>query len=295
MQVALEKFKGTFPAVVTPFTQDGTQLDLESLRALLKFQLDAGVDGFVVCGSTGESQTLSSEEYQQVVSETVKFVAKRVPVIAGIGVSSTLRAMEIAKYLDSSEVSGILLVAPPYNKPPQRGIFRHFEQVRNATSLPIIAYNIPGRTAVNILPATLADLWKAKIIVGVKESSASLDQALDIMALVDDSFLLISGEDSLVHALMASGGCGVISATANVVPDAFVNITQPALRGDWHSALTSQMNVLPVVRAMFIETNPIPVKCALALKGIIRFPTVRLPLTEATSETVAALRRVLKL
>ena len=290
-----ESLKGAFPAIVTPFTGDGGALDLSSYRELLDYQLTLGVSGVVVCGSTGETVTLTDDEYREMVSVTREHVGSRGFVIAGIGANSTARAVELARYLDTTGVDGILLVTPPYNKPTQAGILAHFEAVRGSSALPIIAYNVPGRTGINLQPRTVEKMVDRGLIIGLKESSGSMDQILDIVALTDGRLALLSGEDSLVHATMASGGCGVVSVTANVVPDLVSNLTTAALEGRWEDARKLQLEMLPIARACFVETNPIPIKAALYLKGIIRHPTTRLPLTPAEPSTVEQLKRVLGL
>jgi len=293
MTIDKDTLKGTFPAIVTPFSKDGASVDFDSLYNLIEYQISARVDGLVVCGSTGEAQTLSDEEYQKVISFTKEKVNGRIPVIAGIGTNSTMKGIAAAKLLDEIAVDGILLVAPMYNKPTQKGIIAHFEQIKRATRLPIIAYNVPGRTGVNILPATIATLVKQGTICGLKEASGSMDQVLDILAQVRDHCSVVSGEDSLVCSLMLAGGKGVISASANIIPEIFVEITTAAINGDWERAREAQFKALPWVRLMFVETNPIPVKTAVALKGVIKYPTLRLPLMPAEDSTVEKIKALL--
>ncbi|NMC63004.1 MAG: 4-hydroxy-tetrahydrodipicolinate synthase [SAR324 cluster bacterium] len=293
MTINKDTLRGTFPAIVTPFSKDGANVDFDSLHNLIEYQISARVDGLVVCGSTGEAQTLTDDEYQKVVSFTKEKVNGRVPVIAGIGTNSTQKGIAAAKLLDEIAVDGILLVAPMYNKPTQKGIIAHFEQIKRATRLPIIAYNVPGRTSVNILPATIATLVKQGTICGLKEASGSMDQVLDILSLVRDDCAVVSGEDSLVCALMLSGGKGVISASANIIPEIFVEITSAALNKEWERAKEAQYKALPWVRLMFAETNPIPVKTAVALKGIIKYPTLRLPLMPAEDATIEKIKALL--
>ena len=288
-------FCGTYPAIVTPFNESGSEVDYDSFRELLDFQIEGGVRGVVVCGSTGETATLSDEEYRAVVSFAQKHVSGRAQVIGGIGASSTSRAVELARFLSSSGVDGILLVTPPYNKPTQNGLFSHFAAVHSAVDTPIMAYNVPSRTGSNLLPKTVARLVDAGIIVALKESSGSMDQVLDILALVGDRLAVLSGEDSLVHATMASGGVGAVSVVANVAPQLVSRLTAAALAEDWRAARDLQREMLPLARAVFTETNPIPIKAALCLKGLIRFPTTRLPLTPAEPATIELLKRVLGL
>ncbi|MBX7136755.1 MAG: 4-hydroxy-tetrahydrodipicolinate synthase [Oligoflexia bacterium] len=285
---------GTFPALVTPFTADGRAVDFDSFASLIQIHLKCGVAGVVACGSTGEAATLSDEEYRAVLEAAVAACAGQVPVIAGVNSSSTQRAAAMAREAQALGVDAVLVVAPPYNKPSQAGILAHFAAVRTGLSIPILAYNIPGRAVANILPATVAQLAREKIIVGLKDSSGSIDQFLDTRAALGTTPLaILSGEDSLVHCQMACGGQGVISASANLIPELFVEITTSALKGDWNGALKAQMRALPIVRALFTETNPVPVKAALALRGWIKHPTVRLPLLGASASTIDLLGRVL--
>jgi 4-hydroxy-tetrahydrodipicolinate synthase len=290
MTLTAKDLFGAYTAIITPFSADGSTIDFASYGKLVEEQISAGISGIVVAGSTGEAATLSDDEYRKLVTTSAEIVKKRVRLIAGIGTNNTARGREMATWLTNSGMDGILVVAPPYNKPPQDGILAHFREIAKSTSLPLIAYNIPGRSAVNIAATTLGKLADEGTIIGVKESSANMDQFMDIAALCAKKAALLSGEDSLVHAIMACGGKGVISASANLIPELFVRMTSLALKGDYAGALGAQLEALPIVRAMFIETNPIPVKTALALRGTISSPTVRLPLVPASPETVAKLR-----
>jgi len=285
---------GTFPAIVTPFSADGSAIDLDSLRSLLDYQLSGGVSGFIVCGSTGEAATLSDDEYRLVIETTAAHIRGRGICVAGIGSNSTRRATEVAAWLEGVRgVDAILLVAPPYNKPPQEGIFAHFMAVHAAARLPIVAYNVPGRTGVNILPATIGRLAAAGAIIALKEASASMDQVMDLLVETEGRISILSGEDSLVHATMACGGRGVVSVAANVEPRVVSGMTRAALGGEWPRSLEAQLALLPLIRALFAETNPIPVKAELARRGLIRNATVRLPLVGASPallERLGALR-----
>jgi 4-hydroxy-tetrahydrodipicolinate synthase len=295
MTASGQRFTGTFPAIVTPFTEDGGRVDFDSLKELLDFQIGHGISGVVVCGSTGETATLSEDEYHHVVSFTRDYVGSRATVVAGIGASSTTRALELAAFLESVGVDGILLVTPPYNKPTQNGLLAHFAAVRAAVDTPIIAYNVPGRTGVNLLPKTVGRLVDEGLIAGLKESSGSIDQVLDIVSLVGSRIALLSGEDSLIHTTMACGGVGAVSVVANIEPALVVRITAASLSEEWRVARDAQLQMLPLARAVFTETNPIPIKAALWLKGLIRYPTTRLPLTPAEPQTIETLKRVLAL
>ena len=284
---------GAFPALVTPFNKDSS-IDFDSLATLIDYQLQAGVAGVVACGSSGEGQTLTDDEYGRVVSFCRDRTAKKVICIAGIGTNSTVKAVEMAQFVTEAKVDGILLVAPPYNKPSQDGIVAHFSQVSKHTKLPLIAYNVPGRTAVNILPATINLLAEKNIIVGVKEASGSIDQVMDIAAKSKNLISILSGEDSLVHAVLACGGRGVISASANIIPELFVKMIAAFEKGDISGSLRYQIEALPIVRLMFKETNPVPVKAALALKGIIKHGGVRLPLLAATEDTIEMIQAIIQ-
>lgn len=288
-----DQLKGVYTAIVTPFKPDASAIDYDSALKLLNFQLEAGVSGLVICGSTGEAMTLSDAEYREYVAFVHKEVRGRVPCIAGIGTSSTARAQELAQWLERAGLDGALVVAPPYNKPSQEGIYAHFAAIKKSSALPLVAYNIPGRAVVNIQPGTVARMANDRLIVGLKDSTASLEQHMDLLALVGDGIAVMSGEDALVYALMACGATGVICATANAAPHVFVELCASALEKDFETALQCQMQALPIVRAMFLETNPIPVKAALAAKGVIQSASVRLPLTSAKAETVQKIRQVL--
>lgn len=288
-----EDLYGAYPAIVTPFDEDGTNVDYESLDNLLQVQLKAGVHGIVVCGSTGELATLSYEEYKSVVSFVVSKVNGQIPVVAGIGTNSTNIASQFGETLKSLKVDGILVVTPPYNKPPQRGLIEHFRQIKKVSSLPLIAYNIPGRSALNVTPSTINLLAEQGLIIGVKESSGNMDQVMDLIALCRDKIAILSGEDSLVHALITCGGHGVISATQNVAPRGFVELVEFNKKNDVKSAAEIQLKLLPIVRAMFVETNPIPAKVGLHLQGVIKYPSVRLPLVPAEQATIEKVKSVL--
>lgn len=292
--LSCESLRGTWPAIVTPFSADGSKIDLASFERLLNYQLKHKVDGVVVCGSTGEGSTISSDEYRELITASCELIGQRGKVIAAIGGNSTSRAVEQARFLDNFPVAAILLVSPPYNKPQQRGIVEHFRHVKSATRLPIIAYNIPGRTAVNILPATLAQMFSQQIIIGVKEASGSIDQMQEIREKCGNEFALLSGEDSLVHVTMALGGRGVISASANLIPEMFVSLVNAAEKNDFNSSLRIQLEIMPFFRALFRETNPVPVKAALHLLKLIDSDRVREPLAQAEDATLENLTSLIK-
>lgn len=288
-----DSLKGAYTAIVTPFAPGAGEPDLESLRKLIEHQISAGVAGVVACGSTGEASTLSDEEYREVVGASVRATRGKVACLAGIGVSSTARAAAIARSVEELGADAILLCSPPYNKPTQEGLLAHFGEVRKATRLPIVAYNIPGRTAVAMAPATIARLAEDGVIIGLKDATGSIDQLMDLMLSSRGKLSVLSGEDSLVHAVMASGGRGVISACANIAPRLFVRLCAAALAGNLDEALVLQLRLIPLVRAMFMETNPIPVKAALAHRKIIACADARLPLTPAATATLERMAALL--
>jgi 4-hydroxy-tetrahydrodipicolinate synthase len=281
---------GVFVAVVTPFSQDASRVDFESLDRLLDSQLKAGVHGFVACGSTGESLALTDDEYVEVVRFVRKKTQGRVPCVAGISASATARAVAIARQLEELGCDGILLAPPPYNKPTQAGIVEHFRAVHRATSLPLVAYNVPSRTGVAIAPATLGQLSREGIITGIKESSGSTDALADCMTLIDPSCQVVSGDDALTLSVMAYGGVGAISASANVLATEIVRQVNAWNEGRADDSRKEQLAILSRERALFIESNPVPAKTVLALQGVIAHPTVRLPLVPLSSASVEKVR-----
>lgn len=286
---------GTLTALVTPFDDAGEKIDEVSLARLIDYQLDAKVNGLVVCGSTGEALCLSLSEYEYAIRFTSQRAGRRVPIVAGLSQSSTDRAIEAGRIAKSAGADALLIAAPPYNKPSQDGIFLHMRAVARATGLPIIAYNIPGRSAVGIAPATVARMAAEGFVIGAKDSTGSLDAVLDLLASAPTGLRVLSGEDSLVWPIMACGGVGTISASANVAPDRFVALTDAARRGDLESARRLQIELLPLIRALFLESNPVPAKAALKLKGVIASASVRPPLLRANVNTVERLQEVLAL
>ena len=269
-------FTGSITALVTPF-RDG-EVDYASIEALVEFQIEQGTHALMPCGSTGESATLDHAEHQAVIDAVVRAARQRVPVIAGTGSNSTREAMDLTRAAEESGVDGALLISPYYNKPTQEGIYRHYRAVAEHVGIPLIVYNIPGRTASKIEPETLARLAEIDNVVGVKEATGSVDQALDVIRLCGDSLAVYSGEDSLVYSLMTLGGKGVITTTGNVAPRAMADLTEACLREDWVTGRRIQFDLLPLIRCLFSETNPIPVKAALALMGKCG-AELRLPLT----------------
>jgi 4-hydroxy-tetrahydrodipicolinate synthase len=281
---------GIFTALVTPFSEDGSSVDKSSLEKLVNFQLDAKVAGVVVCGSTGEAATLTDEEYLDVVSSVREFTRGKVPCIAGISVSATARAVQLAHAVAELGCDGILVATPPYNKPSQAGIIAHLKAIREASRLPVIAYNVPGRSGAGISAATMGTLSREGIVIGLKEASGSIDHLADVMSAVEPACQVVSGDDSLVLAAMAYGGVGAISASANALPREFVELTSRYAAGDVVRARKIQLEVLQRVRALFAEANPVPVKAVLAKMGIIAHPTVRLPLTPLSAKSEEVVR-----
>ncbi len=293
MRQSISDFKtrlpGCWTALVTPFTQSGA-LDLTALKKLLDRQIVSHVSGVVLCGSTGEAATLSHEEFLKVIREGVKRCKGRIPVMAGIASNDTAKAVQLALEVQKVGADALLVLSPYYNKPTQEGLYRHFKAVAEKVSLPIVVYNIPGRTAVNILPSTLERLAKdCPNIVGVKESSGNLDQISEIIRTLPDSFCVLSGDDSLTLPILSVGGVGVISVVSNLFPKEIQTLCQAFLRGDAQKARHLHSLLFSLTKTLFIETNPIPVKAALEEMGLCK-DHARLPLTPLSKEN----RRVLK-
>lgn len=288
-------FNGALTALITPF-RDGA-VDEPALRDLVEWQIQSGIDGLVPCGSTGESATLTHEEHERVVKITIEQARKRVPVIAGTGSNATAEAIRLTASARAMGADGALLISPYYNKPTQEGIFKHYKLIAASVDLPLVVYNIPGRTASNIAPETFARLSEIKNIVGVKEASGSMDQVSDILRLCGDRLAILSGDDALTLPIMALGGKGVISTASNVMPREMRELAAAALAGDFQRARVVHYRMLPLLRMLFIETNPIPLKCALALMGKcaneLRLPLV--PMTAAASEKLKAAMKELQL
>jgi len=282
---------GALTALVTPF-RDG-EVDAPALRDLIEWQIQSGIDGLVPCGSTGESATLTHAEHGSVIKLTVEQVRKRVPVIAGTGSNSTAEAIRLTVAAREMGADGALLLSPYYNKPTQDGIFRHYKMIAASVDLPLFVYNIPGRTASNIAPETFARLREIKNIVGVKEASGSMDQSSDILKLCGDRLAIFSGDDGLTLPLIALGAKGVISTCGNVVPREMHDLAAAALGGDFVKAREIHYRLLPVIRALFVETNPIPVKQALAFMGKCA-NELRMPLVPMTAGPAEKLRIAMK-
>jgi len=282
-------FQGAMVAVVTPFKNG--QLDENGLRQLIEFQIANGTRGIIPCGTTGESPTLSHEEHERVVAITVEQVDKRIPVIAGTGSNNTAEAIRFTKHARKVGADGALMISPYYNKPTQEGLYQHYRKVAESVDIPIIVYNIPGRTAVNIEPDTMARLARIDNIIGVKEATGSMKQIMDIIARCGEDFVILSGEDYITFPLMCVGGKGVISVTSNIVPADMAKMCDLSLAGKWDESRVLCYRLLPLCHALFYETNPAPVKAALAMMGKIDSPEVRLPLVPMSEANREKLRR----
>ncbi|MDH4192588.1 MAG: 4-hydroxy-tetrahydrodipicolinate synthase [Nitrospirota bacterium] len=284
-------FSGSLVAIVTPFSKG--KFDEKAMAELIEFQIAHGTHGIVPCGTTGESATLTPAEHERVVSVTVEVVNKRIPVIAGTGSNSTDEAITFTKHAKDVGADAALLITPYYNKPPQEGLYRHFAAVAKAVDLPQILYNIPGRTSINMLPATVSRLSEIPNIVGIKEGSGSLQQVSDIIQRSHPGFLVLSGDDSLTLPMIALGGKGVITVTANVAPTDMAHMVNTALEGNYEKARRLHYKLAPLFEALFFETNPIPVKAALAMMGKMS-EEVRLPLTPLAVEFRPKLQEALQ-
>ena len=285
-------FAGSFVAQVTPFKNG--RVDEQALAAMIEWQIDSGTHGIVPCGTTGESATLSHEEHTQVVKLAVEVVNKRVPVIAGTGSNSTAEAIQLTREAQEVGADGALMISPYYNRPTQEGIYQHYKAVAQAVpDFPIVFYNIPGRTGSNIEPATMARMAELDNIVGVKEATGSIDQVINIRLACGDKLAVLSGEDALTFSMMALGGKGVISTVANVAPKQMAAVVNAGLAKDWDTASALQLELVPLIRAVFLETNPIPAKTALALMGKCELE-LRLPLVPMAEGNLAKLTTALK-
>jgi 4-hydroxy-tetrahydrodipicolinate synthase len=284
-------FTGSMTALVTPM-RDG-EFDERAFRELIEFQIAEGTDGLVPCGTTGESPTLSHEEHDRVVDVCVQAVRGRVPVIAGAGSNSTREALRLTRHAREAGASAALLITPYYNKPTQEGLYRHYAHIAERVDIPIVLYNVPGRTGVNLLPETVARLASIPNIVAIKEATADLRQASRIIELCGDSITVISGDDFTVLPMLSVGGKGVISVVSNVAPALMARLCDSFSAGDLAEARTAHYRLFPLSEAMFIETNPIPVKTALGIMGRI-VPEFRLPLCPMGEKNRERLEAVLR-
>jgi 4-hydroxy-tetrahydrodipicolinate synthase len=283
-------FKGAIVAIVTPFKNG--EVDEEALRELIEFQITNGTDGIVPCGTTGESATLTHEEHDRVIEITINAVGKRVPVIAGTGSNSTAEALRLTKHAFEAGADGALIVCPYYNRPTQEGLYQHFKMIAENVPIPIVPYNIPSRTGVNLLPGMVMKLAKIKNIVGIKEASGSIKQASDIIGLCGDGFAVLSGDDIFTLPLLAMGGAGIISVLSNVAPADMAGLVDAFASGDLAEAKSLHHKMSPLIDALFMEVNPIPVKAALSLMGRIKYE-YRLPLCKMSDTNFDKLRKVM--
>ncbi|EEJ52195.1 4-hydroxy-tetrahydrodipicolinate synthase [Oribacterium sinus] len=272
-------FKGAGVALITPFHEDGS-VNYEKLTEILEEQIAEGTDAIVAVGTTGEAATLTEDEHIEVIAHTVKVVNHRIPVIAGTGSNCTATAIDLSQRAEKAGADGLLLVTPYYNKATQKGLYAHYKSIADAVSIPCILYNVPGRTGMKIEPKTMADLYyNVKNIVGVKEATGDVGATSDLMRLVDEDFLLYSGEDGIIVPLLSIGGSGVISVLSNVAPKQTAEICKKWFAGDVKGAWEEQKRALPLIHSLFMEVNPIPVKAGMNLQGKA-VGGLRLPLTE---------------
>ena len=283
-------FKGSIVAIVTPFKNG--QVDENAYRKLIEFQIENGTSAIVPCGTTGESATLGVNEHAQVIDIAVAAVNKRVPVIAGTGGNSTREAIELSKHAKEVGADATLQVTPYYNKPTQEGLFRHYEAILKEVPLPQVLYNVPGRTSVNLLPETVARLAKFPEIVAIKEASGNVGQMADVVRMAGENITLLSGDDNLTLPVLAIGGKGVVSVAANIVPADTANLVKAWAEGNVEEAKALFYKLLPLCKAMFFETNPIPVKTSAALMGLIR-DEMRLPMCPMDPSNLEKLKTVL--
>lgn len=284
-------FFGAYTALITPFK--GEKVDYDKLGELIEFQIENKIDGLVICGTTGESATLTDKEKKKVIKYAIDTVNGRVPVIAGTGSNNTKHAIELSKYAERVGADGVLLVTPYYNKSSQKGLYEHFKTIAESITCPVILYNVPSRTGVNILPDTVYELSKIENIVGIKEASNNFSQILELMSKVPRSFNVISGNDDSIVPLLSLGGAGVISVLSNIYPKAVHDICYEYLLDNKDYAKQLQIKYADVIKALFLEVNPMPVKTAMNILGM-DVGNCRLPLTTVSNETYERLKSVLK-
>ena len=286
-------FKGVLTAIITPFKEDES-IDEEAFKRLIDFNIKNGVSGIVPCGTTGESPTLDHQEHDKVIELTVKYVNKRVPVVAGTGSNSTKEAIRLTQHAEKAGADAVLVVNPYYNKPTQEGLYRHFKAVADSVKIPMIIYNIKGRTGVNVETPTLIRLANGcKNILGVKEASGDINQMKSVIAQRPEGFSVLSGDDNITLELIKAGGDGVISVASNIVPEKMSAMVKSALEGDFETAEKLDKELAPLFEAEFIETNPIPMKYMLYLKGMCN-EVYRLPMCELRPESKEKVEEVLK-
>jgi 4-hydroxy-tetrahydrodipicolinate synthase len=285
------QFKGAFTALVTPFSNG--QLDEDAYRKLIEWQIQSGINGVVPCGTTGESATMSHDEHKRVIRICVDQVKGRVPVLAGAGSNNTAEAVELTRFAKEAGADGALLITPYYNKPTQEGLYQHFKRIASEVSMPFIVYNVPGRTSVNLLPATVARLNKdIPDVIGIKEATGDLNQVSQVLEYCGPDFQVLSGDDFTVLPLLSVGGCGVISVVSNILPDKMSGLCAAWFKGELAKARELHFFLASFARMMFIETNPIPAKTALSLMGRIKLE-MRLPLTPLSPANAETLQKFL--
>lgn len=278
-------------AIATPFDESG--INFEEFKKLVEFQIVEGADAIIVCGTTGESSTMSTNEKEDLIKFTVDIVDKRIPVIAGTGGNNTASVIELSKYAEAVGVDGILVVTPYYNKTTQAGLVKHYSEIANSVDLPIILYNVPSRTGLNILPETCLELSKIENIVAIKEASGNISQVARIAELCKDNLNIYSGNDDQVIPVLSLGGLGVISVLSNIYPKFVHNMVINYLNGNCSEALLSQLNSMKLINTLFSEVNPIPIKEALNILGF-NFGTPRLPLVEMSEDGRIKLQQIIE-
>ncbi len=293
MTTEFRPIRGSIPALITPMLEDG-KVDYPTLRKLIDWHVAEGTDGLVIVGTSGESPTVTVEEHREILRVSVEQAAKRIPIIAGCGANSTAEAISLAKYAESIGADAQLQVVPYYNKPTQEGLFQHFKAIAEATpKLPVILYNVPGRTVADLQHETVLRLTKVPGIIGIKEATSNIERAQWLIRDVPKEFAVFSGDDATAVALMLCGGAGNISVTANVAPRLMHELCMAATRGDVQEAMRIQFQLLPVHKNLFVEANPIPVKWAMQLMGLSG-PTLRLPMTELSKSQQPVVEAALK-
>lgn len=290
--IANVKIEGAITAMVTPFTSDG-KVDLNGLKENVAFQIKSGISGLVPLGTTGESPVISDSEREQIVRAVVSAAGGKVPVIVGTGTNSTEHSIELSRQAERLGADAVLVVSPYYNKPSQEGLFRHFKAIAGSIKIPVVVYNIQGRTAVNIETATLARMAQVPNIIAVKEASGNIGQMMEVLDQLPKTFSVVSGDDNLTFPLMALGGRGVISVVSNLIPRKVSDMCAAAAKGDFATARRLHFEMLPIFKAAFIETNPVPIKAAMTLAGMAAGP-VRLPLCELQPSNHDKLKAVLQ-
>ncbi|WP_026887292.1 4-hydroxy-tetrahydrodipicolinate synthase [Clostridium beijerinckii] len=283
-------FQGSAVAIVTPFNENG--INFESLRNLLEWHIKEGTDAIVICGTTGEATTMTEKEKKDTIKFTVDVINKRIPVIAGTGSNNTAAAISMSKYAESVGVDGLLVITPYYNKTTQNGLIKHFKAINDEVNTPIVLYNVPSRTGVNIAPKTLVKITELSNVVAIKEASGNISQILQMKALCRDSIDIYSGNDDQIVSIMSIGGIGVISVLANIIPSKVHEIAKKCLTNNFKEALDIQLDTLSLANTLFLETNPIPVKTAMNLMGLDVGP-LRLPLCEMDNNNEEILKAAL--